>query len=703
MTESTVQAPPAELAAPRPAAAIRTEDLQKTYTASRGDVHAVRGISLDVAPGEFFGLLGPNGAGKSTTIGMLTTLILPTGGRAWVSGIDVVANPVGVKRTIGVVPQNNTLDMQLSVTENLEFRSRFFGLSRRDALRRADQLLTAFGLTDRRRAMATDLSGGQARRLMIARALVHRPDVLFLDEPTAGLDPQTRVNLWDTLQALHDEGQTILLTTHYMEEAEALCDRVAVVDHGLVLAAGTVDELKQGAGADTVITVRYDGDAAALDVLAALEERPEVSKVETEGDQVRVFARDPGTVLGELITAGGRAGLTVRDAAQLKPSLETVFLTLTGREIPRMTTTTPHPGAQRRGVFGRCRPGTHGRGHHRRARAAPHHVANVRGHAGPRVPGAQPQRPVHLHPVGGPAAAVGVRVHLRHAQDRRGRSVRGRRGPRRRDHLLHHPAARPDGLDAAHAGHPGHHVPAGHGVFLAAHDRGPGAGAGAAERARVEKIVAGAVQAFVGALIVIPIVLFVHASGQSPHVHVTNWFMLALILVAASMLTAALGLLLGTLMDPRKMQMLFAVILLPATMLGCVYYPWSALHSIRWLQIAVLFNPMVYMSEGLRAVLTPGVGHLAMWAILLVLIGGAASSATWVPGPSAAACSTSRCPRIARVQRSGRGPGVPEPRPPGQRPEPLAGPPRPPGPSARAGAVPAGAVRRRGRQRRTRG
>ncbi|HEY0717411.1 MAG TPA: ABC transporter permease [Streptosporangiaceae bacterium] len=139
-----------------------------------------------------------------------------------------------------------------------------------------------------------------------------------------------------------------------------------------------------------------------------------------------------------------------------------------------------------------------------------------------------------------------------------------------------------------------------------------------------EKIVAGAFQAFVGALIVIPIVLYVHASGQSPHAHVTNWFLLALILVAASMLTAALGLLLGTLMDPRKMQMLFAVILLPATMLGCVYYPWSALHSIRWLQIAVLFNPMVYMSEGLRAVLTPGVGHLAMWAILLVLIGGAA-------------------------------------------------------------------------------
>ena len=249
------------------------------------------------------------------------------------SGIDVVADPVGVKRTIGVVPQNNTLDMQLSVSENLEFRSRFFGLGRREALRRADQLLAAFGLTDRHRAMATDLSGGQARRLMIARALVHRPDVLFLDEPTAGLDPQTRVNLWDTLRLLHDEGQTILLTTHYMEEAEALCQRVAVVDHGRVLASGTVDELKEDAGAETVITVRYDGGVPAeVDVLAMLEGLPGVSKVETEEDQVRVFAREPDGVLGELVSAGARAGLTVRDAAQLKPSLETVFLTLTGRE-----------------------------------------------------------------------------------------------------------------------------------------------------------------------------------------------------------------------------------------------------------------------------------------------------------------------------------------------------------------------------------
>ena len=333
MTQAGTQVPGIATGADAGGAAIRTQDLRKTYKTSRGDVPAVRGIDLAVRGGEFFGLLGPNGAGKSTTIGMLTTLVLPTGGRAWVAGIDVVADPVGVKRRIGVVTLNNTLDMQLTVTENLEFRSRFFGLGPREAVRRADQLIEAFGLGDRRKAIATDLSGGQARRLLIARALVHRPEVLFLDEPTAGLDPQTRVNLWDILRILKDQGQTILLTTHYMEEAEALCERIAVVDHGLVLAAGTVDELKEGAGTDTVITVRYESEVpAGLPAAAGVMDRPGVSKVETEVDRVRVFTREPAGVLGELVAAGARAGLTVLDATQLRPSLETVFLTLTGRE-----------------------------------------------------------------------------------------------------------------------------------------------------------------------------------------------------------------------------------------------------------------------------------------------------------------------------------------------------------------------------------
>jgi daunorubicin resistance ABC transporter ATP-binding subunit len=327
---STRPASPDSAAEP---AAIRTQGLRKTYKSSRGDTEAVRGIDLDVPQGEFFGLLGPNGAGKSTTIGMLTTLVAPTGGHAWVAGHDVTRDPVAVKRRIGVVTQNNTLDMQLTVTENLAYRSRFFGLPKSVAARRAEQLIDAFGLSDRKNAMADQLSGGQARRLMIARALVHQPDVLFLDEPTAGLDPQTRVNLWDILQVLHDQGQTILLTTHYMEEAESLCDRIAVVDHGQVLAEGTVDALLNDSGAQTVVSVRFEEPVpAGLVERAGLTTRPGVTRVEAEGDQIRVFAADAEGLLGSLVTIGTDSGLHVRDASAAKPSLETAFLALTGRE-----------------------------------------------------------------------------------------------------------------------------------------------------------------------------------------------------------------------------------------------------------------------------------------------------------------------------------------------------------------------------------
>jgi ABC-2 type transport system ATP-binding protein len=308
-------------------------DLRKTYKSSRGDVEAVRGIDLDIPQGEFFGLLGPNGAGKSTTIGMLTTLVAPTGGQAWVASHDVTRETVAVKRRIGVVTQNNTLDMQLTVAENLEYRSRFFGLPKAVAARRAAQLIEAFGLGDRKNAMADQLSGGQARRLMIARALVHQPDVLFLDEPTAGLDPQTRVNLWEILRVLHEQGQTILLTTHYMEEAEALCDRIAVVDHGRILAEGTIDDLLADSGAQTVVTVRFEEQVPdGLDEESGLADHPGISKVEADGDQLRVFASDPEGLLGELIGLGAKYGLHVRDAVQAKPSLETAFLALTGRE-----------------------------------------------------------------------------------------------------------------------------------------------------------------------------------------------------------------------------------------------------------------------------------------------------------------------------------------------------------------------------------
>jgi ABC-2 type transport system ATP-binding protein len=283
-----------------------------------------------VRRGEFFGLLGPNGAGKSTTIGMLTTTVVPTDGRALIAGMDVRQNAAAVKRRIGVVSQSNTLDRSLTVWENLYYHGRYFGVPRRRAQQRADALLQQFSLAERANAMVFHLSGGLAQRLMIARALVHEPDVLFLDEPTSGIDPQTRINLWRILTDLHRAGQTTLLTTHYMEEADRLCQRIAIIDRGKALALGSPAELKGTLGADTVIALTVDGDPSPLaDAADSLES---VRTVERDGAVVRVFAPRPEGVLATLVQEAARLGLHVRDASSQPPSLETVFLTLTGRE-----------------------------------------------------------------------------------------------------------------------------------------------------------------------------------------------------------------------------------------------------------------------------------------------------------------------------------------------------------------------------------
>jgi ABC-2 type transport system ATP-binding protein len=313
---------------------IRTVDLRKTYESGGRSLNAVDGIDLTVREGEFFGLLGPNGAGKSTTIGMLTTRVRPTSGQAFVGEIDVVQDASRAKLLLGVVSQTNTLDRSLTVAENLEFHGRYFGMSARDSRERGAELLERFGLADRADAMAEELSGGMAQRLMIARALTHRPRVLFLDEPTSGIDPQSRLNLWDMLRELHRDGQTILLTTHYMEEADALCERVAVIDHGQVLADGTPDELKRSIGTDTIVTVTFDGPA--VDIASTLEALPGVHKVEipddAAGDTLRVFAPHPEGLVRLIVEAGDAHDRQVVDASSQPPSLETVFLTLTGRE-----------------------------------------------------------------------------------------------------------------------------------------------------------------------------------------------------------------------------------------------------------------------------------------------------------------------------------------------------------------------------------
>ena len=312
-------------------APIRTEGLRKVYTSAGKEIRAVDGIDLELASGEFFGLLGPNGAGKSTTIGMLTTRVIPTEGRAFIAGVDVVRDPARAKRYIGVVPQTNTLDRALTVAENLEFHGRYFGMRKAEASARGAELLAQFRLSDRATAMPNELSGGMAQRLMIARALVHRPEIIFLDEPTSGIDPQTRLALWEILRELHAAGQTILLTTHYMEEADALCERIAIIDNGVVLAEGAPAELKTRLGAATVVSVTFAEDPAPLlDEVGALES---VARVEQKDRTLRIYANRVGGQLAEVIALAVRHGLHVTDASSQPPTLEAVFLSLTGRDL----------------------------------------------------------------------------------------------------------------------------------------------------------------------------------------------------------------------------------------------------------------------------------------------------------------------------------------------------------------------------------
>jgi ABC-2 type transport system ATP-binding protein len=307
---------------------IRTESLTKVYP---GNIRAVDSLDLAVRPGEIFGLLGPNGAGKTTTVGMLTTRIIPTEGKAFVGGIDVVAHPALAKQAIGVVPQTNRLDRSLTVWENLYFHARYFGMSASRSREAADRVLEQFRLADRADAEVFALSGGLAQRLMLARAIVHEPHILFLDEPTSGLDPQSRLALWGILRDLHAKGQTILLTTHYMEEADQLCDRVAIMDHGRILALDVPAELKRSVDADTVVRVQTDGDAQRLaQVLGRMEG---ATHADAADGQVVVYLREVAGALPRVVDATESAGFTVKDLSITEPTLETVFITLTGKDL----------------------------------------------------------------------------------------------------------------------------------------------------------------------------------------------------------------------------------------------------------------------------------------------------------------------------------------------------------------------------------
>jgi len=308
---------------------IHCEQLTKRYP---GDILAVDRLDLQVGCGEIFGLLGPNGAGKTTTVGMLTTLVIPTSGKVIVAGIDVVAQPALVKQVIGVVAQTNNLDRALTVRENLYYHGRFFGMSARESHEAADRLLVEFRLTERAKADVTAISGGMAKRLQVARALLHRPSVLFLDEPTAGLDPQSCLALWEILGKLHAEGQTILLTTHYMEEADSVCDRIAIMDHGRILAMDTPKNLKKLVGADSIVTVSATGD---LDALARLLlERVEGATTSRRLDStVQLHIKGTTGALPRIVAIAEQGGFHITDLSVAEPTLETVFITLTGKEL----------------------------------------------------------------------------------------------------------------------------------------------------------------------------------------------------------------------------------------------------------------------------------------------------------------------------------------------------------------------------------
>lgn len=304
--------------------------LRKVYT-GKTPVTAVDGIDLQVAPGELYGLLGPNGAGKTTTISIATTRAVPTEGKVRIAGVDVVAHPAVARRAIGVVPQYNTLDRSCTVSENIRFHCLYFGMGAREAHNRTDALLEQFRLQDRYSAYPQQLSGGLAQRLQIARAIAHHPRVLFLDEPSAGLDPQSRIAMWEAVRALRQEGITVVLTTHYMEEADALCDRVAIIDHGRILVQDTPAALKATVGGDKLYDLRLKGDADEQTLAMRLRSLDGVNGVETIDGGLRVLARAQEGLLPQVITTANAFGL--RDVSSAEPSLETVFIRLTGRDL----------------------------------------------------------------------------------------------------------------------------------------------------------------------------------------------------------------------------------------------------------------------------------------------------------------------------------------------------------------------------------
>ena len=310
---------------------IETRGLRKSFTSRQGKekkvVEAVRGVDLDVADGEIFGFLGPNGAGKTTTLRMLATLIVPDGGTAVIAGADLLKDPGEVRRRIGYVAQGGSTWDDSTAREELVLQARLYGRGKSDAQARADRVLGAFQLSEYADRKCKTYSGGQRRRVDIALGIIHEPSIVFLDEPTSGLDPQSRAHMWDEIRRLRDEGMTVFITTHYLDEADALCDRISIMDNGEIVASGTPADLKREISGDVVrVGLPVDAIPAAAEALSSY-------KIETNEDNVRLNVEDGAVAIPQILRALDAAGVPLGTIELHRPSLDDVFLTKTGRSL----------------------------------------------------------------------------------------------------------------------------------------------------------------------------------------------------------------------------------------------------------------------------------------------------------------------------------------------------------------------------------
>jgi ABC-2 type transport system ATP-binding protein len=309
---------------------IKTTGLRKSFRTRKGAVDAVNGVDLTVEEGEIFGFLGPNGAGKTTTLRMLATLIVPDGGEATIAGADLRRDPGGVRQRIGYVAQGLSTWDTVSAREELVLHARMYGIRKADARQRAAKAIESFQLAEFADRKCQTYSGGQRRRVDVALGVIHSPKVVFLDEPTTGLDPQSRAHMWDEVRRLRREGMTVFLTTHYLEEADVLCDRVAIIDHGQIVAEGTPDALKREVAGDVVrVGVNGNTDKAA----ALLEGQPYVRGLENGEDGLRLYVDTGATAIPQILRTLDGAGVELGSIELHRPSLDDVFLTQTGRSL----------------------------------------------------------------------------------------------------------------------------------------------------------------------------------------------------------------------------------------------------------------------------------------------------------------------------------------------------------------------------------